>query len=89
MWIHPLDAAAAGIENLDLVEICNAHGTIVGRALVTDHLTAGAVSIPHGLGQQNVSVLTNASPGFVDPLTGMVTQSGIPITIRKAPDHVT
>jgi hypothetical protein len=50
---------------------------------VTDDVVAGAVSIPHGLVEQNVSVLTSSGVGATDALTGMVVQSGIPIMLRR------
>jgi hypothetical protein len=43
----------------------------------------GSVSVPHGLQDANVSRLTRAHRGEVDPLTGMIVQSGIPVTISS------
>ena len=82
LWVNPLDAAAAGIADGDRVDVTSPAGTISGLARVTDDVVTGAVSIPHGLADQNVSVLTSSGPGTTDALTGMVVQSGITITIR-------
>ena len=82
LWVNPLDAAAAGVADGDRVDVTSSTGTISGRARVTDDVVAGAVSIPHGLVDQNVSVLTSSGVGTTDALTGMVVQSGITITIR-------
>jgi anaerobic selenocysteine-containing dehydrogenase len=81
LWVNPLDAIAVSITDGDRVDVSSSTGTISGRARVTDDVVAGAVSIPHGLVDQNVSVLTSATAGTTDALTGMVVQSGIPITI--------
>ena len=48
---------------------------------MTDDVAPGAVSIPHGLRDQNVSVLTTGAVGTTDALSGMVTQSGFPVEI--------
>jgi anaerobic selenocysteine-containing dehydrogenase len=82
LWVNPHDATAAGISDGDDIDVTSSTGTISGRARVTDDVVSGAVSIPHGLVDQNVSVLTSAGVGTTDPLTGMVVQSGIVITIR-------
>jgi hypothetical protein len=44
-------------------------------------MPAGAVGIPHGWGAPDVSALTSAEAD-IDPLTGMVRQSAIPVEIR-------
>ena len=82
LWVNPHDATAAGIADGDRIDVTSSTGTISGRARVTDDVVAGAVSIPHGLVDQNVSVLTSSGAGTTDALTGMVVQSGIAITIR-------
>ena len=47
---------------------------------VDESIRRGAVAIPHGWADPNVSTLLSASEG-VDPLTGMPTYSGVPITL--------
>ena len=84
LWVNPADATAAGIADGDDIAVTSDTGTISGRARVTDDVVAGAVSIPHGLVDQNVSVLTSSGVGTTDPLTGMVVQSGVVITIRAS-----
>ena len=61
--MNPLDATAAGIVDGDLIDVTSSAGTISGRARVSDDVIAGAVSIPHGLVDQNVSVLTSSGVG--------------------------
>jgi anaerobic selenocysteine-containing dehydrogenase len=82
LWIHPDDAAAAHVADGGTVAVTSRVGTIHSRARVTEDVVPGAVSIPHGLFPQNVSALTDSRPGTTDPLTGMIRQSGIPVTIK-------
>ncbi len=79
--ISPKDAAAAGIADGDRVRVTSSYGSLELTANVTDLMMPGAVSIPHGYGHVNVSALTSGTES-IDPLTGMVTQSGLPIEIE-------
>ena len=79
VWINPYDAAA--IDDGASVVITTSTGSIHAIARVTADVTAGAVSIPHGLRDQNVSVLTTGAVGTTDALSGMVTQSGFAVEI--------
>ena len=67
LWVNPHDAGAAGIADGDRIDVTSSTGTISGRARVTDDVVAGAVSIPHGLVDQNVSVLTSSGVGHHRP----------------------
>jgi anaerobic selenocysteine-containing dehydrogenase len=78
------DARAAGIGDGERVRIRSRTGELVALARVRADVVAGTVSVPHGLPGQNVSLLTASEAGQVDPLTGMVVQSGLPVTIEKA-----
>lgn len=81
--VHPADAKAAGIADGDAVEVRSATGSLVGTARVGDGIRRGAVSVPHGYAQPNVGSLTSGRTG-VDPLTGMVLQSGLAVELRPA-----
>jgi trimethylamine-N-oxide reductase (cytochrome c) len=48
LWINPVDAAAKGIENGDIVKIFNDRGATLGGALVTHRIIPGAVYQDHG-----------------------------------------
>jgi anaerobic selenocysteine-containing dehydrogenase len=85
LWVNTEDAAAAGIEPDSLITVTNAIGSFSATVRVTDEIVRGAVSIPHGLSPQNVSLITDGSRGTTDPLTGMPVQSGIPISISSGP----
>lgn len=64
VWINPRDAQKRGIADGDMIELWNDRGTYKGRALVTDSIIEGAVSLEngwwHGVGGfSSSSVLTN------------------------------
>jgi anaerobic selenocysteine-containing dehydrogenase len=79
VWINPVDAT--GIPDGSAVILTTATGSLRTTARVTDHVAPGSVSIPHGLRDQNVSMLTTGAIGTTDVLSGMVTQSGFPVEI--------
>ncbi len=62
------------------VQVRSAHGELVGTVLTSEAVGTGAVSIPHGWADPNVCTLTTTESG-VDPLTGMVWQSGLPVDL--------
>ena len=78
--IHPTDAAAAGVVDGERVCVESAFGRLSGVAKVDESIRRGAVAIPHGLADPNVSTLLSATEN-VDLLTGMPTYSGVPITL--------
>ncbi|TML15456.1 MAG: hypothetical protein E6G39_06935 [Actinobacteria bacterium] len=80
VWINPADALT--ITDGAPVIVATATGSVQAIARVTDDVVAGAVSIPHGLRDQNVSVLTTGAIGTTDALSGMVRQSGFEVEIR-------
>jgi anaerobic selenocysteine-containing dehydrogenase len=82
IWCHPDDAV--GFADGELVELVSAAGSITATLRITDNVVRGAVSVPHGLTGQNVNRLTGSSRDVVDALTGMVTQSGIPVRLSPA-----
>ncbi len=77
--IHP----DHGITDGQPVQVTSAHGELVGTARTSDEIATGAVSIPHGWADPNVCTLTTAEAD-VDPLTGMVWQSGLPVQLSPA-----
>jgi anaerobic selenocysteine-containing dehydrogenase len=80
LQIHPDDAARAGVGDGDEVEVRSAHGRVRARASLDLHMRVGVVSLPHGFVDTNVNALTSLSEQ-VDPLTGMVRLSGVPVTV--------
>lgn len=80
---HPDDAASRGLAEGDLVRISSANGSTTGRLHLDDGLRPGTVSIPHGWADTSVGSLTSGS-AHVDPVTGMVLQSGILVSVGAA-----
>ena len=78
--VHPADAAAADVADGGRIRVESAFGRLEGVARVDDSIRRGAVSIPHGLADPNVSTLLSSREN-VDLLTGMPTYSGVPVTI--------
>lgn len=77
--VHPTVAARLG----DEVEVRSAAGVVRGPVRGDERVPPGAVAIPHGWSSPNVSGLTSGEDD-VDPLTGMVRQTAIPVEIRGA-----
>lgn len=83
--IHPQDASTSGIEHGDAVLVRSASGAVEGRASITESIRPGAISLPHGFSETNVGALTSTTVG-VDALTGMVLQSGLPVSVERLGD---
>jgi anaerobic selenocysteine-containing dehydrogenase len=84
--VHPDQAAEHGIEDGDLIRVTSAHGSLQGRATLDPAVRPGVVSVPHGWAEPlgpNVSRLTSGTAD-VDPLTGMILQTGLAVTIDPA-----
>ena len=79
--LHPADAAESDVSDGDLVDIVSEAGVLRVRAVVTDTIARGAVSVPHGWGNTNVNRLMSARE--LDSLTGMPRLSGTPVTLRS------
>jgi anaerobic selenocysteine-containing dehydrogenase len=78
--ISPTDAAASGIADGDMVTVTSAYGAIELVARVTDDVRPGALSVPHGYGEANVTALTSDRDD-IDRHTGMVLQSGVAVDV--------
>lgn len=80
--LNPADAAAHSIAHGEMVHVTTSRGEIELTANVSDTVRPGVASIPHGHEVANVNLLTDACD--VDPLTGMVHYTGLPISIAPA-----
>jgi anaerobic selenocysteine-containing dehydrogenase len=81
--LHPADADEARIGDGQDVRVSSATGALLCVASIDEGIARGAVSIPHGFdrpGEPNVGELTSDTMD-VDPLTGMVLQSGLPVSV--------
>jgi len=82
--VNPDDAQAVGVVDGGRVRISSPSGAVVGRARVTGEIVRGAVSMNHGWVDPDVCRLTSADRQ-VDPITGMVLQSGIAVDLSPVP----
>ena len=78
--VHPSVAHDLGGDGA-AVTVTSAHGSVTGPLRADDRLHPSAVALTHGWGDVNVSHLTS-SESDIDALTGMVLQSGVPVTVR-------
>jgi anaerobic selenocysteine-containing dehydrogenase len=81
--INPIDAEASGITDGSVVLIKSSTGGVQAVARFTEKIRPGAVSLTHGFADTNVSELTSEREG-VDPLTGMIQHSGVPVSVGPA-----
>jgi anaerobic selenocysteine-containing dehydrogenase len=77
---NPVDAERLGIDDGSVVHITSGAGAITTTARVAERQARGTVSFPHGHETRNVGVLVTARDR-VDPVSGMMLQSGIPIEV--------
>jgi anaerobic selenocysteine-containing dehydrogenase len=63
VWINPMDAAARGIKDGDIVKLFNERGTVLGAAYVWERILPGALSMDHGARADLINV---GSDGFLD-----------------------
>ena len=80
--LHPQDADGAGVVDGQPVVVRTDQGELTGTAKVDPAIRRGVVSIPHGHHGTNVNVLTDKD--VIDPVTGMVRYSGVPVTVAAA-----
>ena len=79
--VHPDVATRFGGEGA-LVTVDSSTGSVDGRLAIDARLRPDTITIGHGSASCDVSRLTSAVEG-VDPLTGMVLQSGLPCGLRR------
>ncbi len=79
--LSPGDATTAGIADGAIIRVTSANGELVGRAQVDESIREGVVWVPHGWPELNVAQLTSERQN-VDPLTGMVVQTGLAVAIE-------
>jgi anaerobic selenocysteine-containing dehydrogenase len=78
--VHPDDAAAAALRDGDAVRVASASGALDAVTALDANIRRGAVTLTHGWTAPNVAALTSATDDL-DPQTGMVRQSGLPVTL--------
>lgn len=93
--IGPDDAAPRGIEDGDMVSIRSAYGEVTAKAKVTDVMSPGNVSLPHGWGHDggwrhanemggvNSNIIASDNPADSEKIAGMSVLNGIPVQVSK------
>jgi anaerobic selenocysteine-containing dehydrogenase len=80
--VHPHDAERAGVADGGRIRVESAFGgALEAQARLDERIRPGAIAIPHGWDDPNVSLLVSGREG-VDRLTGMPTYSGVPVTLH-------
>lgn len=96
--LHPEQARQHGIATGDCIRISSPRGSIRMKALVTENIRPGVVSIEHGwwfpeqegpdfgIWESNANLLTNSGPPY-DPAFGTYQLRGLLCRVDKETDH--
>jgi anaerobic selenocysteine-containing dehydrogenase len=98
LYVHPSDAARAGLGEGDLADVASETATVRVPVRLLDELMPGTVALPHGWGHQHATGLSVASrargvnanllaadgPTKLERLSGMAHLTGIPVDVRPA-----
>jgi anaerobic selenocysteine-containing dehydrogenase len=79
--LHPGDGVAAGLTDGAMVEVRSRTGRTTGVAVFDETIRRGVVHVPHGRTSPEIGALTSTRDG-VDPRTGMVLQTAVPVELR-------
>jgi anaerobic selenocysteine-containing dehydrogenase len=95
LHLNPKDAAERGIDDGDRVQVSSASGSVTAPVAVTDAVTQGVCSLPHGWGHDepgsrlrvasrapgtNANVLTGDE--VLDPLSGTVALNAVEVEVE-------
>ncbi len=99
VYMHPNDAAQRQLTENALADVRADHASIRLPVKLTQDLLPGVIAVPHGWGHQasgqktarassgvNVNLLARSGVAHVDPLSGMSTLTGLPVTVQPAAD---
>jgi formate dehydrogenase len=97
LYMHPDDAAQAGIEDGDLADVQSETNTVRVPVKLLSDLMPGTVALPHGWGHQdskmsvaskttgvNVNLLAADGPDKLERVSGMAHLTGILVDVRPA-----
>ncbi len=97
LFLHPDDAQKLGLQEDDLADVRSETAQIRLPVKFLSTLMPGSVAVPHGWGHQasglgvakktkgvNVNILAADGPEKIDPISGMVHLTGIPVEIVPA-----
>jgi anaerobic selenocysteine-containing dehydrogenase len=92
LHVHPVDAERLGLADGSVVRVASRAGAIDAPVVVTDEVSQGVVSLPHGWGHDGVAMTVAAAHTGVnsnaltdevplDPLSGNAVLNGIPVSL--------
>ncbi|MCW2686772.1 MAG: anaerobic dehydrogenase, typically selenocysteine-containing [Mycobacterium sp.] len=95
--MHVDDAAAAHINDGDMVRVSSEHGQIELPMTATKDIVAGVIAVPHGWGHKgtggwrtangaggaNVNRLMSSAPEDLETLAGMARLTGVPVNVHR------
>jgi formate dehydrogenase len=98
LYMHPQDAARAGLADGDLADVSSEIATVRVPVRTLFELMPGTVALPHGWGHQratglsvasrtrgvNVNLLAADGPDAIERISGMARLTGIPVDVRPA-----
>lgn len=98
LYMHTDDAKNLDLSDLDVVDVKSKTGKVRLSLRILDELMPGTVALPHGWGHQhakglsvasktkgvNVNILAADGVENLEPLSGMVHLTGIPVEVKKA-----
>jgi formate dehydrogenase len=98
LYMHPEDAARAGLSDGDLADVTSQTATVRVPVRTLFELMPGTVALPHGWGHQrakglsvasrtrgvNVNLLAADGPDAIERISGMARLTGIPVEVRPA-----
>ena len=98
LYMHPEDAAEAGLHQDDLAEVRTEHGSVQAPVQITDEVMRYAVALPHGWGHRdsglayasahragvNVNALAGDGAATTERLSGMAQLTAFPVRVKRA-----
>ncbi|MDX2008926.1 MAG: molybdopterin-dependent oxidoreductase [Myxococcaceae bacterium] len=98
LYMHPTDAAAAGLKDGDVADVTTATATVRVPVKLLADLMPGTVALPHGWGHQhatglsvasktrgvNVNLLAADGPDGIEAVSGMANLTGFVVDVRPA-----
>jgi trimethylamine-N-oxide reductase (cytochrome c) len=75
LWMHPVDAAARGIEDGDIIKVYNERGAVLGGAYVSERIMPGSLSMDHGARYDPIVVGELDRGGVINTITPHATTS--------------
>lgn len=98
LYMHPADAARAGLAEGDIADVTSDTGTVRVPVRLLPELMEGAVALPHGWGHQsatglsvasqtsgvNVNLLAASGADRLERVSGMAHLTGIVVDVKRA-----